>query len=157
MTATYHRPECPQVSLADDGPCICADFVAHFLRAVVGLTGAGGEGMMLVDSLALMFRMAGRVVTDDDRYLVADVVSDGLTVSLTTLKAGRETRGHMHDHPEIYVVLSGRGLIGEGPRGWEELWPGVVLRIPAGQFHRVKAAAETDLTFLSFFAAPRDD
>jgi mannose-6-phosphate isomerase-like protein (cupin superfamily) len=100
----------------------------------------------------------GRVVADDERYLVHDYVLDDLTVSMTELRKGQETKGHSHEsNAEVYVFFGGakgRMVVGD------ETFPvteGAVL-IPKGKFHKVINESQgAPLRFLAVFSGARGE
>ena len=84
---------------------------------------------------------------DNATYKIVDYVSEsGLTLSITTLHAMKETRGHEHDYPEIYYIVSGAGFM---DLGGKEIKLSVrdVVNIPAGVFHKVYNRRNHSLVF----------
>ena len=97
----------------------------------------------------------GRLVADDDRYRIHDYNLDDLTVSVTELKRGKETRGHFHSsNAEVYFFPGGNALIEVGNEKFE-VGRGAVL-IPKGEFHRVVNKSKRDLLFVSVFPGKRE-
>jgi quercetin dioxygenase-like cupin family protein len=98
----------------------------------------------------------GHLVASNERYVIYDYDFGDMTVSLTELKKGQETRGHSHPaNSEVYVFVSGEGTMEVGPKkmkvGRE------VMLVPKGAFHRVVNDSPTeDLTFLCVFPGKRE-
>jgi mannose-6-phosphate isomerase-like protein (cupin superfamily) len=84
---------------------------------------------------------------EPDRYVVEDVLIDGVTVSRTTLFAGKVTLGHCHDHLELYICTKGEGVLKIGEQELE-MMPGCSHLIPAGSFHQVYNPNIQPLVFL---------
>ena len=58
------------------------------------------------------FNKVAQLVLDNERYKVYDMKLDHLTVSVTELHPGQETRGHKHDDiEEVYFCKEGMGKI----------------------------------------------
>src|SRR3989344_7015067 len=97
------------------------------------------------------FGKNAELVLDNDRYKVYDLKLSHLTVSVTELHPGKETRGHKHDDiEEVYFCKDGEGKIVVG----EETMPferGDVVTIPLGAFHRVLNPSKKELVFLAIF------
>lgn len=100
----------------------------------------------------------GRLVADDERYRIYDYRLDDLTISLTELKKGQETRGHSHDsNAEVYIFLGGGNATMTVGDERFQVDGGAVL-IPRGEFHRVTNRSKmSDLLFLSIFTGRRTD
>lgn len=98
----------------------------------------------------------GRLVADDARYRIHDYHFDDLTVSVTELKRGQETRGHSHSsNAEVYFFPGGAAEMLVGRERFE-VAPGAIL-IPKGAFHRVFNRSKTsDLLFVSVFSGERE-
>lgn len=97
------------------------------------------------------FGKNAQLVLDNDRYRVWDMKLEHLTVSVTELHPGKETRGHSHDNiEEVYFCKEGKGKIQVG----EETMPfekGDVVTIPIGEFHKVFNPSKQELVFLAVF------
>jgi mannose-6-phosphate isomerase-like protein (cupin superfamily) len=98
----------------------------------------------------------GRLVADDERYRIHDYDLGDLTVSVTELRGGKQTRGHSHgSNAEVYFFLGGRALMEVGEEKFE-IRRGAVL-IPKGEFHRVvNKSKASDLLFVSVFPGKRE-
>ena len=98
----------------------------------------------------------GRVVADDERYRIHDYDLDDLTISVTELKPGKETRGHSHDsNADVYFFPGGKALMEVGDERLG-VGRGAVL-IPKGKFHRVvNRSTKSDLLFVSVFPGKRE-
>ncbi len=95
----------------------------------------------------------GNVVKDDETYTIVDNTElEGLTVSTTILKPGKETSGHSHNGiEEVYTFLSGTGtmIVGDEPTHVET---GKTVIIPDGDFHKVyNDSKDEDLMFVCVF------
>jgi mannose-6-phosphate isomerase-like protein (cupin superfamily) len=100
----------------------------------------------------------GRLVAENERYTIHDYDLDDLTVSLTQLKKGKETRGHSHDsNAEVYFFpYGGDAAMAVGNEKFN-VDHGAVL-IPGGEFHRVvNKSKKSDLLFVSIFAGKRNE
>jgi len=74
-----------------------------------------------------------------------------LTVSITELHAGKETRGHKHENvEEVYFCLEGNGEM-EVDNERFKFEKGDVVVIPQGAFHRVYNTSKKELKFLAIF------
>ena len=87
---------------------------------------------------------------EPDRYLVEDMLAANFTLSKTTLYEGKSTRGHSHDHSEVYYFLSGQGKMEIGPQSFE-VGESLPVYIPGGSFHRVFNTGTDNLIFLCFW------
>src|SRR3989344_6879212 len=97
------------------------------------------------------FSKNAQLVLDNERYRVYDMKLEHLTVSVTELHAGQETRGHAHQEiEEVYFCKEGKGKIqvGEETLSFEK---GDVVTIPLGAFHKVSNPAKNELVFLAVF------
>ena len=101
-------------------------------------------------------RKQGRLVADTERYRIHDYDLGDLTVSVTDLKKGQETRGHSHaSNAEVYFFDGGEAEMEVGKDRFE-VDTGAVL-IPQGEFHRVVNKSKTsDLTFVAVFSGKRE-
>lgn len=74
-------------------------------------------------------------------YLVLDVENESLTIKVT-LNAGHEMNYHSHDlRDEIWNIISGEGLVIINEKE-QKVFPGNVVKIPAGTKHKIKAVTE---------------
>ena len=83
---------------------------------------------------------------DNETYKILDYCEGDITLSVTTLHGGKETRGHKHDHPEIYYIVSGSGMM-ELDDSQRTLNIGDVVCIPSGVFHKVYNRRNHPLVF----------
>src|SRR3989344_9033776 len=103
------------------------------------------------------FKDVAELVLDNERYKVYDLKLEHLTVSITELHPGKETRGHSHENvEEVYLCLEGNGEIEVSlpAGGGQEKMPfgkGDVVTIPLGAFHRVYNKSKKDLKFMAIF------
>ncbi len=97
------------------------------------------------------FKDVAELVMSNERYNVLDLKLEHLTISITELHAGKETRGHKHENiEEVYFCLEGSGEI-EVDSGKMKFEKGDVVPIPCGAFHRVYNHSKKDLKFLAIF------
>ena len=97
------------------------------------------------------FKDVAELVLDNERYKVYDLKLEHLTVSITELHPGKETRGHSHENvEEVYLCLEGNGEIevGEERMTFEK---GDIITIPLGAFHRVYNKSKKVLKFMAIF------
>ena len=99
---------------------------------------------------------AGKLVADDERYRIHDYDLGDLTISVTELKRGQETRGHSHDsNAEVYFFPGGRAIMEVGDERFK-VDRGAVL-IPRGEFHKVvNRSKRSSLLFVSVFQGRRE-
>ena len=100
--------------------------------------------------------IGGKVVKDDDKYVVKDnSMLNNLVVSSTDLKPGKRTSGHSHPgQEEVYNFIKGSGMM----KVDEELFPvkeGDVILIEDGKFHQVINNAKENLYFVCVFDGSR--
>ena len=100
--------------------------------------------------------IGGKIVKDDDRYLVKDNSElNNLVVSSTDLKPGKSTSGHAHPgQEEVYNFVKGSGMM----KVDEDLFPvceGDVILIQDGQFHQVINDSNENLYFVCVFDGSR--
>ena len=82
----------------------------------------------------------GKVVKEDDRYLVRDNTElKNLVVSSTTLKPNKSTSGHKHKgQEEVYMFLKGGGHMWLDEQRFQ-IREGQLVLIEDGVFHKVEA------------------
>ena len=100
--------------------------------------------------------IGGKVVKDDDRYVVKDNSAlKNLIVSSTDLKPGKSTSGHSHaGQEEVYNFVKGSGQM----KVDEDIFPvteGDVILIEDGKFHQVINNSEVNLYFVCVFDGVR--
>tara|TARA_Y100001970_G_scaffold22173_1_gene25533 strand:+ start:5473 stop:5802 length:330 start_codon:yes stop_codon:yes gene_type:complete len=100
--------------------------------------------------------IGGKVVKDDDRYIVKDNDSlNNLVVSSTDLKPGKSTSGHKHaGQEEVYNFVKGEGKM----KVDEDIFSvkeGDVILIEDGKFHQVINDSNKNLYFVCVFDGSR--
>ena len=100
--------------------------------------------------------IGGKVVKDDDRYVVKDNESlNNLVVSSTDLKPGKSTSGHKHaGQEEVYNFVKGEGKM----KVDEDIFSvkaGDVILIEDGKFHQVINDSNKNLYFVCVFDGSR--
>lgn len=101
--------------------------------------------------------IGGKVVKDDERYVVKDNTElNKLVVSSTDLKPGYSTSGHNHPgQEEVYHFVKGSGLM----KIDDEVFPvkeGDVILIEDGKFHQVINNSEDNFYFVCVFDGSRN-
>jgi len=100
--------------------------------------------------------IGGKVVKDDDKYVVKDnSMLNNLVVSSTDLKPGKATSGHSHaGQEEVYQFVRGSGMM----KVDDEVFPvkeGDVILIEDGKFHQVSNNSNNNLYFVCVFDGSR--
>jgi mannose-6-phosphate isomerase-like protein (cupin superfamily) len=116
---------------------------------------AGLGGDTVPESAAESVVKHGLLVADNETYTIHDWTEGDLTLSLTQLKKGQQTRGHSHDNAEVYFFLRGYGRITIGRQRYLAFKDDVFF-IPPGAFHQVKDLG-SGLEFLCVFAHRREE
>jgi len=103
------------------------------------------------------YDIGGTVVKRDDRYEVKDNTElKNLVVSSTRLHPGKSTSGHAHDgQEEVYQFVSGHGVM-ELDKDIFNVYPGDVVLVKDGVFHRVRNDSEEELYFVCVFEGKRE-
>jgi len=103
-----------------------------------------------------IFDIGGKVVKDDDRYLVKDNSKlNNLVVSSTDLKPGKSTSGHSHPgQEEVYNFVTGSGKMKVDDDVFT-VSEGDVILIEDGQFHQVINNSNSNLYFVCVFDGSR--
>ena len=97
------------------------------------------------------FKEDAELAKSDETYDIHDLKLEHLTVSTTTLHAGKETRGHEHaEKEEVYLCLEGSGTLQVGEET-ADFVKGDLVTIPLGAFHKVVNNSEGELVFLCIF------
>lgn len=96
--------------------------------------------------------IGGKVVKEDDRYVVVDnTFLNNLIVSSTDLKPGKATSGHSHaGQEEVYNFVKGKGQM----KIENEVFPvseGDMVLIEDGKFHQVINNSAENLYFVCVF------
>jgi mannose-6-phosphate isomerase-like protein (cupin superfamily) len=84
--------------------------------------------------------IGGEVVKDNETYLLKDNKKlKNLVLSSTDLKPNKSTRGHKHEgQEEVYYFVEGHGDMEIDGHAFA-VYPGDVVLIEDGAFHRVRA------------------
>ena len=103
------------------------------------------------------YDVGGEVVKRDDRYIVKDNKSlKNLVVSSTTLHPGKSTSGHSHPgQEEVYQFIHGEGRMQLGDDIFN-VWPGDIVLVKDGVFHRVHNTGIETLCFICVFDGQRN-
>lgn len=101
--------------------------------------------------------IGGRVVKDDEKYIVKDnTMLNNLVVSSTNLKPGKSTSGHKHPgQEEVYHFVKGSGVM----KIDDEVFPvqeGDVILVEDGKFHQVINDSEKSFYFVCVFDGSRN-
>ena len=91
----------------------------------------------------------GKIVKEDDRYIVKDNTSlKNLIVSSTTLFPNKSTSGHKHKgQEEIYFFIEGYGEMQLDDDKFS-VEPGSIVLIKDGVFHKVYNTGDDELYFV---------
>ena len=103
------------------------------------------------------YDVGGTVVKQDDRYEVKDNTNlERLVVSSTRLHRGKSTSGHTHKgQEEVYNFIFGTGEMElDGDRF--KVYPGDVVLVKDGVFHKVHNTGAVDLYFVCVFEGKRE-
>jgi mannose-6-phosphate isomerase-like protein (cupin superfamily) len=101
-------------------------------------------------------RKDGILIIDNELYRIYDLHVNELTLSLTELKPGKQTRGHSHtEASEIYFFVDGSGKMQVGRQEYP-VEKGSVLVVPRGEFHRVINLSNSTLVFAAVFEGSRE-
>ena len=103
------------------------------------------------------YDIEGKVVKEDERYIVKDNTSlNNLVVSSTLLHPDKSTGGHKHKgQEEVYIFLEGWGTMELGEKTIN-VQKGDVVLIKDGVYHRVHAN-ESGCEFMCIFDGQRYD
>ncbi len=97
------------------------------------------------------FKEIAELAMSNERYNVYDLKMEHLTVSITELHPGKETRGHKHENiEEVYVCLEGAGDMEVDSERFR-FEKGDIVTIPSGAFHRVYNTSKKEVRFLAVF------
>ena len=102
------------------------------------------------------FKVNGKIVKQDDRYIVEDNTTlNNLVLSSTRLNPGKETTGHKHKgHEEIYFFVSGGGEM-ELDKDKFSVEPGDIVLVKDGAFHKVYNTSKQELYFICVLQGER--
>lgn len=101
--------------------------------------------------------IGGKVVKDDDRYVVRDnTFLNNLVISSTDLKPGKSTSGHSHSgQEEVYNFVKGKGKMKVDDEVFS-VSEGDVILVEDGKFHQVINNSEENLYFVCVFEGSRN-
>ncbi len=94
-------------------------------------------------------------VKQTDEYDLFDYRLEGVTVSVTEIKAGKATRGHSHSNAECYIFQDDC-VVRLGHKTYE-VSKGQMLLVRPNEFHRVYAKPGRPARFVCLFAGTRDE
>ena len=102
------------------------------------------------------FEIDGKVVKEDDRYVVKDNTTlKNLVLSSTHLKSKKETTGHNHSgQEEVYFFISGQGEMQLDDDKFS-VEPGSIVLIKDGVFHKVYNTSDNELYFVCVLQGAR--
>ncbi|MBH32164.1 MAG: cupin [Gammaproteobacteria bacterium] len=103
------------------------------------------------------FETNGKVVKEDDRYIVKDNTTlKSLVLSSTNLKPKKETSGHNHDgQEEVYFFISGQGDMQLDDDKFS-VNPGDIVLVKDDVFHKVyNPSDEEELYFICVLQGAR--
>ena len=103
------------------------------------------------------YNIEGKIVKEDDRYIVKDNTSlNNLVVSTTLLHPSKSTSGHKHKgQEEVYMFMKGRGRMELDDKEFD-VKEGDLILIEDGVFHRVHNTGTTDLYMVCVFDGGRN-
>ena len=103
------------------------------------------------------YNIEGKIVKEDDRYIVKDNTSlNNLVISTTTLHPDKSTSGHKHEGQEevyIFIKCSFRMELDVKEFNVKE---GDLILIEDGVFHRVHNTGTVDLYMVCVFEGGRN-
>jgi len=101
--------------------------------------------------------IGGKVVKEDDRYVVKDNTElKNLVVSSTRLNARKSTTGHRHaGQEEVYIFIRGKGKM-ELDHEIFEVHEGDTVLIKDNVFHKVHNDSDYVLEFICVFDGRRN-
>ena len=102
------------------------------------------------------FKVNGKIVKQDDRYIVEDnTFLKKLILSSTLLNPGKETSGHKHKgQEEIYFFINGEGKMKIDEETFK-VKAGDIILIEDGEFHKVFNTSRNKLYFVCVFDGKR--
>ena len=91
------------------------------------------------------------LVKSNDVYNIHDLELEHLTVSMTVLNPGKQTKGHSHEKvDEVYFFTEGKGRMIVGEKEFD-IKKGDIVTIPLGAFHRVINNTTSKLRLIAVF------
>tara|TARA_R110000787_G_scaffold43783_1_gene107230 strand:- start:13572 stop:13907 length:336 start_codon:yes stop_codon:yes gene_type:complete len=109
-----------------------------------------------MERLVNVENIGGKIVKEDDRYVVRDnVFGNSLVLSSTYLSGKKSTTGHRHKgQEEVYIFIKGHGSI-ELDEETFKVNKNDIVCIHDGVFHRVHNEGDTGLLFITVFEGQR--
>ena len=103
------------------------------------------------------YNIEGKIVKEDDRYIVKDNTSlNNLVISTTTLHPDKSTSGHKHEgQEEGYIFMQGSGRMELDGKEFN-VKEGDLILIEDGVFHRVHNTGTVDLYMVCVFDGGRN-
>jgi mannose-6-phosphate isomerase-like protein (cupin superfamily) len=103
------------------------------------------------------YNIEGKIVKEDDRYIVKDNTSlNNLVISTTTLHPDKSTSGHKHKgQEEVYIFMKGSGRMELDGKEFN-VKEGDLILIEDGVFHRVHNTGTVDLYMVCVFDGGRN-
>ena len=103
------------------------------------------------------YNIEGKIVKEDDRYIVKDNTSlNNLVVSSTLLHPSKSTSGHKHKgQEEVYMFMKGSGRMELDDKEFD-VKEGDLILIEDGVFHRVHNTGKVDLYMVCVFEGGRN-
>ena len=92
------------------------------------------------------YNIEGKIVKEDDRYIVKDNTSlNNLVISTTTLHPDKSTSGHKHEgQEEVYIFMKGSGRMELDDKEFD-VKEGDLILIEDGVFHLVHNTGTVDV------------
>ena len=101
------------------------------------------------------YNIEGKIVKEDDRYIVKDNTSlNNLVVSSTLLHPSKSTSGH-EGQEEVYMFMKGSGRMELDDKEFD-VKEGDLILIEDGVFHRVHNTGTVDLYMVCVFDGGRN-
>ena len=103
------------------------------------------------------YNIEGKIVKEDERYVVKDNTSlNNLVVSSTLLHPSKSTSGHKHKgQEEVYMFMKGSGRMELDDKEFD-VKEGDLILIEDGVFHRVHNTGTVDLYMVCVFDGGRN-
>lgn len=83
-----------------------------------------------------------------DRVYGKTLLADGVKVVLTRVAPGGRFSPHRDDYGHLFYFLSGQGVVSVGEKQFE-VWPGLAVRVAAGEAHAYENTGPEDLILFS--------
>jgi len=103
------------------------------------------------------WNIKGKIVKEDDRYIVSDNTTlMNLVLSSTKLRPNKSTTGHRHaGQEEVYIFVEGKGQMELDFRIFD-VQAGDVVTIEDNVFHKVHNTGDYMLEFICVFDGKRN-